>query len=42
MLRRRVVRERLFQQDGVDPDDVIMSSAGEASGGLTSTVTFLQ
>jgi putative YjhG/YagF family dehydratase len=38
--RRKVVRERLFQEDGVDPDDVIMSPAQAKAKGLTSTVTF--
>jgi len=38
--RRKRSRERLFQEDGVDPDDVIMSPARAAEKGLTSTVTF--
>jgi putative YjhG/YagF family dehydratase len=38
--RRRRLRERLYQQDGVDPDDVIMSPARARERGLTSTVTF--
>ena len=38
--RRKRSRERLFQEDGVDPDDVIMSPAAAAEKGLTSTVTF--
>jgi xylonate dehydratase len=38
--RRKRSRERLFQEDGVDPDDVIMSPTRAAEKGLTSTVTF--
>jgi putative YjhG/YagF family dehydratase len=38
--RRQRVRERLFEQDGVDPDDVIMSPSRARAQGLTSTVTF--
>ncbi len=38
--RRARLRERLFEQDGVDPDDVIMSPASAREKGLTSTVTF--
>ncbi len=38
--RRMRLRERLFTQDGVDPDDVIMSPARAKEQGLTSTVTF--
>jgi putative YjhG/YagF family dehydratase len=38
--RRKRLRERLFSQDGVDPDDVIMSPARAREQGLTSTVTF--
>ncbi len=38
--RRKRLRERLFEQDGVDPDDVIMSPARARERGLTSTVTF--
>ena len=38
--RRKRLRERLFQEDGVDPDDVIMSPARAREHGLTSTVTF--
>ncbi|MEY3283742.1 MAG: hypothetical protein RIR86_1755, partial [Acidobacteriota bacterium] len=39
--RRRLLRERLREQDGIDPDDVIMAPARARSRGLTSTVTFL-
>lgn len=38
--RRRVLRERLRTQDGVDPDRVIMSPEQAQRAGLTSTVTF--
>jgi putative YjhG/YagF family dehydratase len=38
--RRKRLRERLLEQDGVDPDDVIMSPARARQRGLTSTVTF--
>jgi putative YjhG/YagF family dehydratase len=38
--RRTRLRERLFEQDGVDPDEVIMSPARAKAQGLTSTVTF--
>jgi len=38
--RRRHLRDRLFEQDGVDPDDVIMSPSKAKERGLTSTVTF--
>jgi putative YjhG/YagF family dehydratase len=39
--RRARLRARLFELDGVDPDDVIMSPARAAERGVTSTVTFL-
>jgi xylonate dehydratase len=38
--RRRVLRERLRSEDGVDPDDVIMDPDRARARGLTSTVTF--
>jgi dihydroxyacid dehydratase/phosphogluconate dehydratase len=38
--RRRVLRARLLERDGVDPDDVVMSPERARSRGLTSTVTF--
>ena len=38
--RRLRLRERLREQDGVDPDDVILSPARAREKGLTSTVTF--
>ena len=38
--RRKRLRERLFEQDGIDPDNVIMSPSRAKEHGLTSTVTF--
>ena len=38
--RRMRLRQRLQDQDGIDPDDVIMSPARAGERGLTSTVTF--
>lgn len=38
--RRARLRARLREQDGVDPDDVIMSPESAANRGLTSTVCF--
>lgn len=38
--RRKRARERLYQADGIDPDDVIMSPRRARERGLTSTVTF--
>jgi putative YjhG/YagF family dehydratase len=38
--RRVRLRERLREQDGIDPDDVIMDPDRARSRGLTSTVTF--
>jgi putative YjhG/YagF family dehydratase len=38
--RRKRMRERLYELDGVDPDDVIMSPSRARERGLTSTVTF--
>jgi putative YjhG/YagF family dehydratase len=38
--RRRRLRELLFERDGVDPDDVIMTPEKARERGLTSTVTF--
>ncbi len=38
--RRRALRRRLQQLDGIDPDDVIMSPDRARSRGLTSTVCF--
>jgi putative YjhG/YagF family dehydratase len=38
--RRKRLRERLFEQDNVDPDDVILSPERARERGLTSTVTF--
>jgi putative YjhG/YagF family dehydratase len=38
--RRSRLRDRLFEQDGVDPENVIMSPVRARENGLTSTVTF--
>ncbi len=38
--RRRRLRERLFAEDGVDPDTVIFSPQEAAARGITSTLTF--
>jgi putative YjhG/YagF family dehydratase len=38
--RRSRLRDRLFEEDGVDPDDVIMSPDRARDKGLTSTITF--
>ncbi len=38
--RRAVLRERLREQEGIDPDKVIMSPDGARGRGLTSTVCF--
>ena len=38
--RRKRLRERLLAEDGVDPNDVIMSPQRARERGLTSTVTF--
>ncbi len=38
--RRQRVREILFQQDGIDPNNVIMDPKTARERGLTSTVTF--
>jgi xylonate dehydratase len=38
--RRQSLRRNLSDQDGIDPDDVIMSPDRARSGGLTSTVCF--
>ena len=39
--RRRRLRERLRERDGVDPDDVILPPEAARRRGLTSTVSFL-
>ncbi|MBL0345019.1 YjhG/YagF family D-xylonate dehydratase [Candidatus Villigracilis affinis] len=39
--RRKKLRERLQELDGVDPDDVIMNPTKALERGLTSTITFL-
>jgi xylonate dehydratase len=38
--RRQTLRKNLLDQDGIDPDNVIMSPDRARSGGLTSTVCF--
>ncbi|MBZ0256352.1 dihydroxy-acid dehydratase, partial [bacterium] len=38
--RRKRFRDALYRQDGVNPDDVIMTPKGAAERGLTSTVIF--
>ncbi|WP_308636280.1 YjhG/YagF family D-xylonate dehydratase [Paenibacillus silvisoli] len=38
--RRHVIRKRLQDTDGIDPDEVIMSPERASARGLTSTVTF--
>lgn len=39
--RRKRLREKLLQLDGIDPDEVIMSPKAAKEAGLTSTVTFM-
>jgi xylonate dehydratase len=39
--RRRALRARLREADGVDPDDVILSPEQARARGLTSTVSFI-
>ena len=39
--RRRRFRDLLFEKDGVNPDEVILSPAAAAAAGMGSTVTFL-
>ena len=38
--RRTILRQALRDQDGVEPDDVILSPSNAKSRGITSTVTF--
>lgn len=40
--RRRVLRARLKEQEGIDPDDVILSPDAARQRGMTSTVCFPQ
>ncbi|MBK9316980.1 MAG: YjhG/YagF family D-xylonate dehydratase [Acidobacteria bacterium] len=40
--RRRILRKRLKDEDGIDPDDVIMSPERARELGLSSTVTFIR
>jgi putative YjhG/YagF family dehydratase len=39
--RRQKLRERLYELDGIDPDNVIMNPTKARERGLTSTITFL-
>lgn len=39
--RRQKLRQRLYELDGVDPDDVIMNPTKARERGLTGTVSFL-
>jgi len=39
--RRKILRERLYELDGIDPNDVIMNPTKAQERGLTSTITFL-
>ena len=39
--RRNILRHRLQELDGIDPDDVIMNPTKAHERGLTSTITFL-
>ncbi len=39
--RRQKLRERLYELDGINPDDVIMNPVKARERGLTSTITFL-
>jgi putative YjhG/YagF family dehydratase len=38
--RRQLLRERLWQADGVDPDDVILPPARAKARGVTNTIAF--
>lgn len=40
--RRRILRQRLSDLDGVDPDDVIFTPARARERGLTSTIAFVK
>jgi putative YjhG/YagF family dehydratase len=40
--RRKVLRARLLEADGVDPDDVIMPTERARGRGLTSTVSYIK
>lgn len=40
--RRRILRERLLSEDGIDPDEVIMNPKQARAKGLSSTVTFIK
>jgi xylonate dehydratase len=40
--RRRRLRERLFRQDAIDPDRVILSPIAAREAGMRSTITFVR
>jgi xylonate dehydratase len=40
--RRHALRERLLEEDGIQPDEVIMNPEQARQKGLTSTVTFIK
>jgi putative YjhG/YagF family dehydratase len=40
--RRRVFRARLYETEGIDPDDVIMPPARARERGLTSTISYVK
>jgi xylonate dehydratase len=40
--RRKAMRARLLEADGVDPDDVIMPTKRAAERGLTSTISYIK
>ena len=40
--RRRILKQKLTDLDGIDPSEVIMPLEKAKSRGLTSTVTFLK
>jgi putative YjhG/YagF family dehydratase len=40
--RRRALRARLLEADGVDPDDVILPTERAREKGLTSTITYIK
>lgn len=40
--RRLALRERLWAEDGIDPNEVIMNPSQARARGLTSTVTFIR
>jgi putative YjhG/YagF family dehydratase len=40
--RRRRLRDKLFREDGIDPDRVIFSPAAAREAGMASTITFVR